>query len=304
MTRAIPAFSCWLTLACGSRLAGSAGDAGPQEASEASADVTADHAAAATDGGSGPADAPGPPAGRAGFIEFETYLSPPGLASGDLYAAFEGIEFGDSNRCQQMSVGASCVLYSCLVRSPDAGPSPTAGVLTITGGNLDASVEVVATPPGEYNHKSVGPFFAPGAVLGASATGGDVPAFASQTIRGPATPHFTEPPLFTLIDGGAYLVDTSQDLTLAWSGGQAGSWAVFQALGRAKAPTVTYVWLYCQIDATAGDGVVPRAGLAALAGASFGWINVGLRNAAAFSAGDWSVAITATIWVTAPATFQ
>lgn len=295
----------WLALlSCGcggATAAATQADGGVQDAG--AVDVATDHGDEATvaeagDSGTGGDAAEEAPVGKplAGFIEFEAL--PKGY--GDFYAAFDGNAFSDDDNCKIASYGPSCVLYSCLPRPADAGPSPTAGTMTIAGGVLDGGVTVDAKPPGEYSYDLGRAPFLPGQTVGASASGAAVPAFPTANVVGPAPLTVTAPGL----DGGSLSVPTSQDLPIAWSGGQAGSRASFEAYGYAANSASTFLTLYCEFDAVSGQGLVPKAALAPLSGASQGALLWGQRNVVQFDAGKWSVSLTASSYVSAFATFQ
>jgi hypothetical protein len=288
---------------------GTGEDAAPDTTSDGSADDERD--AAFDTSGDAPsgdaqdtADADAAETGPQGYIEFDEY----GAGYGWFRAAFGGNVLFDADYCSTASYGSSCIVITCPISlPPDAGSSPAAGTLTLSGGRIDGGVIVDAGPPlgrlGEYDWDPQGPFFYPGdgEVLGVQASGGEVPAFGEQTVVGPEELTVTAPALPT--DGGVITVSTSQDFITTWTGGQAGSRGSVEAYGF-TATTSPHVFVYCEVDAASHQVTIPMGALAALAGSTKGAFLWGNSNVTRFQDGVWAVRLMATSYVTTNATFQ
>jgi hypothetical protein len=100
-----------------------------------------------------------------------------------------------------------------------------AGTLTVSGGDFGTGFAIDQDMAGTYVYPTPGALFSPGDVLGVSATGGAVQAFAKHTVVATPTMMLTAP----MADGGKMTIQTSQPLTVSWTGGRAGATAVLVA---------------------------------------------------------------------------
>jgi len=190
--------------------------------------------------------------------------------------------------------GACVVRQACTRNAYDGGPivqsAPfaNAGTLTITG-TTSGTTPVTRSIEGSYGAKNAGPIFVPGATLGVAASGAVFPAFARQTITGPA--------IITLVaPQQPYAISTTADLAVAWTGGEPGAQVIFQVGGSGPGE------VDCTFDASVGHGTVPAAALRTLSG--MGWIGFGQLASTTFTAGGYPVQLTALTDTEVSATFQ
>ena len=215
-------------------------------------------------------DAPIPDAG------FKSSLSFDGHGQGTFFGSFYANAQQASAGCQLTSVG-SCTVSSCSATAPQTPPN--AGTLTLT---VNGSPVATATPQGGSGDYMTTPLpFSPGDVLGVSASGADVPAFATHTITSPGK----------LAVGTPSTITTSQDLTLTWTGGESGA-IVIVGIGRGGFNGATSV--SCSFDATSGTGTVPKEQLASLQnGAPTGSLIVGQQRSTTFVSGTFVIDLDA-----------
>jgi hypothetical protein len=229
-------------------------------------------------------------AGDAALVGNISFSQTPG-GGGEFFADFYAGPTSPLPGCTTGTFGA-CSTYVCPqgnVEPQDAGPttpSPTAGTLTIQTTTLGT----VQVPPsgGSYQYTPNGALFTPGDTLGVAASGGDVPAFPVQHIAAPGLPTLVAP--YVNQDGGTLTIPTTQDLTVTWTGGQSGARFAVQADSNFASPG--YAQLFCFWDAPLGQGVVPKAALAQVAGGggTFFWYQT---LDATFDAGAWSISLEA-----------
>lgn len=155
--------------------------------------------------------------------------------------------------CTTSQPSGACVYQSC-PPGPQAG-LVSAGTLTIGGGELPGALPVAPDSNNFYSYSNMaamGPdtFFRPGNMLTVSASGSIVPAFAAAWIAAPGSVTLNAP---TPSASGLYTVDTSHDLTVQWSAGEAGADFVLQGGGGGE------TYFMCTWDATLGQGVVPHS---------------------------------------------
>ena len=143
----------------------------------------------------------------------------------------------------QGSLG-SCTLAECPVVA--SGPYASAGTVTVSFGSQ---------PPFALTQASSGAYmstpaasFAKGDVLGVSASGGDIPAFGEQTITAPGALVFGSPQ-------APFVISTTADLNVTWSGGEPGAQAVVGVMVSGS----TSLAVSCSFDATLGTGTVPAS---------------------------------------------
>lgn len=198
-----------------------------------------------------------------------------------------------ASNCNPTVTSGSCAFYSgCSSTAPVA---VSAGTLTISGGNL-GSVAVTPDSTNAYNYTASSAMFSAGQTLVVSASGGTVPAFGPQSIVAPSMITLTAP----AASGGSYTISTSTDLSVEWTGGQAGVQLFFE--GTLSGSPQTY--FTCIWDGGLGRGTVPQAVLAGLAGQSGGLLAYGQLASTSFSAGTYSVTEGVLQFGGANATFQ
>ena len=182
--------------------------------------------------------------------------------------------------CTEKSLGA-CYTVSCVQTGSISLAS--AGSISITGTSVDGAL--YQAPYGEYFTTVDATIFAAGATLNVSATGSTVPAF-NETITSPSLVTITSP----AGTNAKYVIPSTSDFDLTWTGGQAGAQVVFEGF------TPTNTWVVCAWDATAGKGTIPQAALATLPSAYTGIF--GQTNKKTFSAGAYNVELYAMQTVT------
>ena len=171
-----------------------------------------------------------------------------------------------------------CVVWPSRAYSPAPG-AVGAGTLTVTG---TAWGSTAVTPgPGELYDTNGGALFGPGATLSVSGTGGTAPAFASTPVAGPPNVMLTVPAT----------ISTASDLQVSWMGGQSGAQVTvsFSMMSQGPVPLTL-----CTFDAAAGQGTVPQAALASLAGTSNGISNWSQTVTTSFVASGWTIQVQAT----------
>jgi hypothetical protein len=257
---AVFCFGCGGTIATGDDA--STGDAGPKK------DATS--------------DAQVPDAGFTSSLAFE---------NGNGGGMFLGAFFANAQQaqsCTSTTTIGGCAAYTC----PDVGPQmlPSAGTLTLSVG----AVTSTATPDQTGGYVANVSTFGAGTVLGVSASGGDVPAFATQTVTSPSVLLVSPAPPSTIV--------TTQDLTLSWSAGEPGATVVIAIArqGFNASESVT-----CMLDATAGTATVPKAALATLSsGSPNGQMMIGQQRKTTFASGTFVVELVALQYQSQPITFQ
>jgi hypothetical protein len=208
--------------------------------------------------------------------------------------------------CTVLDAGA-CVTTSCPkatasdASAPDAALPPNAGALTVTGGIFGTTgTGLSIDKAGTYYYQAPGNVFTPGDTLGVAGAGNTVPAFAEQTVVGPATIKLTAP----AAAAGKITIPTGQDLVVTWTGGTAGA-KVF-LFGNAVFTNGDSANLTCSWDASTGTATVPKAALAPMAagnaeGSDLQWYQAAQTS---FSAGAWPITISAYTTQQGLATFQ
>jgi hypothetical protein len=238
----------------------------------------------------------------AGEADFE-------LCSGGTYCATAETEFfgqfapnatADSGApsCTVTTNGA-CELITCTPSSVITDVS--AGTLTLTGGTLGTvAVKTNAKDGYEYSYEASGALFAAGDKLTVAGSGTKkVAAFTAQTVVSPAAITLTAP---TANAKGTFIIPTTADLTVTWTGGAKGDTVFVQ--GESETSTdLTY--FTCGWKATAHTGSVPAAILAPMAGLPSAGFYSGVQSAVVdFSAGTYATELTASVFGGSPATFK
>jgi hypothetical protein len=141
----------------------------------------------------------------------------------------------------------------------------SAGTVTVTGATVPISM--TPTSPGNYiSAEFTSPLFATGDTLVLSATGGDVPAFSNVQVVAPAGVVVTAPVEVSspITGANSYMIDTTADLALAWTGGETGLQVYFTF--QASEGNNTPIDVRISFDSTLHAGTVPKGMLSQLAG--------------------------------------
>jgi len=175
--------------------------------------------------------------------------------------------------CEAITVGACAVVwanseYGCDPPPPSCEPIPSAGAITISGTVFD-DLPITPNPNGTYTSMGMSstgaPVFMDGDILTLSAPGADVPPF-QQSIVAPGCVAMTTP---SGPDGGviygSYVIPTSDDLQISWTGGESNAFVGVTLVGGHGNPAA-YASVSCSFDATLGQGTIPQQALAALTG--------------------------------------
>jgi hypothetical protein len=195
---------------------------------------------------------------------------------------------------QTLKSGA-CTGYTCITNVDAGVPYESAGTLTLSGGKLASPLEFATSGQGNYDLDDTSLAVSPGQTVTVTASGAAVPAFMQSIVAPPAL-NLTKP---TAGSGGHYSISTSADLAVAWSAGHAGDSVLFQALSGASA-----YYFACTWDATAGEGTVPKAIVAPLAGQQYAEIEWLQGTTKTFDAGGYAITLTASIGGTQSAEFN
>lgn len=196
--------------------------------------------------------------------------------------------------CAPTVTSGSCAFYaSCSSTGPAA---VSAGTLTISGGNLGGGTAVTPDSSNAYNYTAMGSMFSAGQTLTVSASGATVPAFGPESVVAPPSIVITAP----TANGGTYTIPTSADLSVVWTGGQAGSQVLFEGSNTSNPQS----YFTCTWDGAAGRGTVPQAVLAGLAGQTMGYLFWGQLTTRTFAAGSYSVSEVALPFGATNASFQ
>ena len=219
-------------------------------------------------------------------LAFENHQSSSGSVS-----SFQGVFHPDaqhaSGGCTTAGEGA-CVVWTC---SPSTSSAIGAGVLTLSNGTGSLG-DVAQGTDGTYGDAV--PSFAKGDVLGVAASGGEAPAFATQTVVAPGPITVTSPP-------APLAFSRASDATLAWSGGEPDARVFFELPGSGAG---TSNFALCSFDAAAGSGVIPQATLAAVHPAQHTVVLWWQERSATFVAGTYPIEVIARQSSGASATFE
>jgi hypothetical protein len=212
----------------------------------------------------------------------------------------EGVPPVDSSQLDETVVDAGA--GSCS-GTHEVGPQNTAGVVgtIVSAGTLTLTadgVTAVATEQsvaGAVSYES-GMRFAPGDIVTIRASGAVVPAFSlTVSIPGPTT--FVLP----ATDAASLTIVRSQDLPLAWTGGDPSNGLVLVTIneGAEDATNTTGTFINCVLPAGAGSGVVPASLLgdylvpSGADGGPLAYISVASFAKSTASVGDWTITVTA-----------
>lgn len=211
----------------------------------------------------------------------------------DFYGSFGPASGGGTEGCTVTTSG-ECSSYTCTGTQPNP-TGVSAGTLTLAGGSL-GSVAVSPDASNDYSYEAGGTFFTAGQTLTVSATGGVVPAFGPISVVAPGLPLLTSP---VAASSAGYTISTEQDLVVAWGGGEAEGQMIFEASSSDSSSYFTCVW-----PASEAKAVVPQAMLTPLAGQSTGYLIYGQYLSTGFTAGAYSISVTALPYSGGSATFQ
>jgi hypothetical protein len=155
--------------------------------------------------------------------------------------------------CAQKTFGA-CVLTQCLagreieIEYIDAGDVSLGGAL--------AAPTLFADAFGEYqDFTSAEPLFAPGANLIATVAGSAQVAAHTLSVTAPSPPNIN-----LAVTGGTLMVDSTQPLSVTWSGGTAER----LALGLTTGDTTSLATVNCSFPTSDGQGEVPVGAMQSL----------------------------------------
>jgi hypothetical protein len=210
--------------------------------------------------------------------------------------------------CTMTTVGACQTRALCDLELPDDScNSPNAGTVSLEDRG-DAGSSISLTRPNPPNsgppslgggggwyppHSFSGPPFVGGDVLTVTAEGGVVPAFFAQLVA-PSYVSLIEPaPPYDGGSYGNYAIATSSDLAVSWTGGEADASVHVVLTGGQNTPLPNTFLVDCAFDASAGQGLVPRAALSLLKGRGLGRFVVYQQRVRTVQAGTFAVQIVA-----------
>ena len=224
-----------------------------------------------TDAGAGDAE-------PLGTLYFEQDTTSGGSHPGMFIALF----FPDAQQANQgctMSASGPCRTYDCPSPPPPTA-SLSAGTLTIFGGPLGSN-GVSVTQNASYTY-GFGGALPPGAVMGVSASGGQVPPFGPEAV--------TMPPMITLTTPAApFAIVTGSDLTATWANGEVGATVLLEAFANEGGKSIAVA---CKFDGAAGTGTIPHSLLSQLAGVSGGMLFWGQERDVSFTAGSYPLQLS------------
>lgn len=192
-----------------------------------------------------------------------------------------------------------CDLGGTSASDGGSATSPNAGTITLRGGSLPSegwALEPTGANGAYAPVTSSSVVFVGGDNLTVSAAGGDVPAFADQSVKAPGDIELSAP---TFDAQRRTTIDRTTDLTVAWSGSSGGSVTIDLGTTRVNERIVS---ARCVAEASAGSTEIPAAVLAKLDEADgssvYGTIVVSPSAKTTFKAGDFDT----TFWVMATGT--
>jgi hypothetical protein len=198
--------------------------------------------------------------GEPGTLILQAFGGPSGMVAAQVPLLEPGV--GQEKTCADPLDAGACQLTSCQLGGIGT-PSPGYGNF----GPMSASVDTTTVPItyGGFGYGTV--YFPPSITLGEGDTmtfhGGNrlaVPTFnVSATIPGLAV--MTSPVPKT--DGGAAIIDTSQDLSVTWLPISIGQ-VRFRLNGGASLPGGIAISVACTFDGASGSGVVPQTLLSSM----------------------------------------
>ncbi|HSQ64575.1 MAG TPA: hypothetical protein VLM85_15230 [Polyangiaceae bacterium] len=207
---------------------------------------------------------------------------------------FYGLFFSNAQQasgCAPTTTIGACSAYTC-GSTPPAGPYLGAGTLTLTTPQGSFAVtQSTQSQLGDYSFALPAPFTA-GDVLGVSASGGDVPAFAPVVVTAPGPITLSAPQPGT--------ISTQQDLSWTWTLGEPNAKVSVEVM--AFVPNATQS-VSCAFDATSGAGTMPASLLAPLKGSN-GMLFWAQQRSTSYVAGTYPLQVTAVQMSSGSATFQ
>jgi hypothetical protein len=153
----------------------------------------------------------------------------------------------------------------------------SAGTVTVT--NATVTTSLTSTSPGVYSAASSSPLFATGDTLVLAATGGDIPAFSNVQVVAPAGVVVTAP----VEVANVYMIDTTADLPLAWTGGANGVPVYFEFTGSDS--NNKHMNVTMSFDSTLHSGTFPKGMLSQLAGSKDGFLSAQTNASTQFDDG-------------------
>ncbi len=190
---------------------------------------------------------------------------------------------------------------SCTVSTTDCAipkqpcARPQAGKLTLQFAD-QSSLVLSPNPNGTYTQDDIfntgATLFAPDDLLTVTAVGhGDVPAF-SLGVDAPgclalSQPRSAPPPDGSALDPGTYTISRSEDLSLAWTGGEAGATVGVDLISYSKSGDVVDV--SCSFPAADGQGTIPQQALSSLETGQTGRLTIYQQKSASVQAGTFEV---------------
>jgi hypothetical protein len=156
--------------------------------------------------------------------------------------------------CTQRTVGPCSVARCDYNGGAPRTTNLSAGAITITGG-MPGTITFSPLSDGSYDYSGTYSFAA-GETLDVSAAGGTVPAFTASV---------TFPTAITVTAPTTGTIDRSQDLAIAWTGGDASVLAKIQ-----EGTSDRGVLIQCVFDASAGSGTIPAGALSDLEAVALG----------------------------------
>lgn len=208
---------------------------------------------------SGSSGSSGTSSGSSGTVTTE-YMGVIAVAEKGVVATFYKTVTPTNTSCATKM--GDCTLYNCPIdpNAPDV-PNFSAGDITITGGSLTAALVLQGGADGtSYGKQLDAPAFTSGQTLMISAAGGDVTAFSGNVSPTPADITITQP-AGTSVGGSQEFeygtIDGTADLTVAWTGGTAGSKLEFNIAN--VDDDSKSLEIICDFDASLGTATIPAA---------------------------------------------
>ena len=175
---------------------------------------------------------------------------------------------------------------------PQSPPGVSAGRLTIAGGGLSSPLTVdPMSGTNAYQYGVSGDLLDGPQPMTITSAGGVVPAFA-RSITPPPLLQLNQPPVRS--GGAPVIIPTSQDLVLTWDTGKTQPGATVVVTGSTNAENGEN-YFTCSFAPTASAAAIPQAVLAPYAHTGAGYMTVGQYTATSFSAGSFTVTMTALV---------
>jgi hypothetical protein len=206
-------------------------------------------------------------------------------------AAFMKISVASSTitGCTQVTSGA-CTIKHCNAPVPFSIDWVNAGTIAIDGTRMSGGVSLnpPMAPSKTYFQAVPSALWNPGDRLTVSASGGEVPSFAGQSVTAPSTITVTEPSCST----GACTLDRAASLHVAWAGGTAGQVHVKIVT---HTSSILSTAVDCIYDANLGSATIDASVMGQLDAvpAMSGSLDITSEFATTFNAGEYSIVFRA-----------